>query len=322
MIFRAACKHATGTYGGCLLSRLFRKELLSLLEQRGRTETMQLEVESSPRPYFFGDIGCWSERTEVHKAAYLGEVTLLQRLIQNGASVNIVAVDSVTPLHEAAIRGQVECVRLLLDAGAQVDARNTDGSTPLCEACAAGSSDCVQLLLDRGAKVNPALTSRTTTPLMEACISGNAECVKMVIAKGACLDTFDLYHGTPLHVACSNTHVDCAKAILNAGAKVNAARFHDTALHHAARRGHVELLEMLVQFGANLYARDKHNHLASHYTQPATAAHACMLHYESSPLSLMQQCRICVRRILGTRALKVLPQLDIPPRLINYLSYQ
>lgn len=72
----------------------------------------------SPKP-----VGCWSERTEVHKAAYGGEATLLQRLIQNGASVNIVAVDSVTPLHEAAIRGQTECVRLLLDAGAQVSAR-------------------------------------------------------------------------------------------------------------------------------------------------------------------------------------------------------
>ncbi|XP_012696462.1 ankyrin repeat and SOCS box protein 13-like [Clupea harengus] len=282
---------------------------------------MQLEVES-PRPYFFGDIGCWSERTEVHKAAYHGEATLLQRLIQNGASVNIVAVDSVTPLHEAAIRGQVDCVRLLLDAGAQVDARNVDGSTPLCEACAAGSTECVQLLLGRGAKVNPTLTSRTTSPLLEACISGNAECVHMIIANGACLETFDLYHGTPLHVACANTHVDCAKAVLNAGAKVNASRFHDTALHHAARRDSVELLDMLVQFGANVYARDKHNHLASHFTKPGTAAQGCLLHYESCPLSLQQQCRICVRTMLGTRALKVLPQLDIPPRIMDYLAHQ
>lgn len=65
-------------------------------------------------------LGFWSERTEVHKAAYQGQVSHLQSLIQSGASVNIVAVDSITPLHEAAIRGQVQCVRLLLDAGAQV----------------------------------------------------------------------------------------------------------------------------------------------------------------------------------------------------------
>lgn len=65
-------------------------------------------------------IGFWAERTEVHKAAYQGQVSVLQSLIQSGASVNIVAVDSITPLHEAAARGQTQCVRLLLDAGAQV----------------------------------------------------------------------------------------------------------------------------------------------------------------------------------------------------------
>lgn len=65
--------------------------------------------------------GCWAERTEVHKAASQGHATLLQQLIQSGASVNVVAVDSITPLHEACVRGQAECVRLLLEAGAQVD---------------------------------------------------------------------------------------------------------------------------------------------------------------------------------------------------------
>lgn len=65
-------------------------------------------------------VGCWSERTEVHKAASLGQASQLQHLIRGGASVNVVAVDSITPLHEACIRGQAQCVRLLLDAGAQV----------------------------------------------------------------------------------------------------------------------------------------------------------------------------------------------------------
>nr|XP_023686925.1 ankyrin repeat and SOCS box protein 13-like isoform X1 [Paramormyrops kingsleyae] len=126
------------------------------------------------KPYFFGDIGFWAERTDVHKAAAQGQVPELQRLIQSGASVNMVAVDSITPLHEACIQGQAQCVRLLLDAGAQVDARNVDGSTPLCDACAAGSLECVKLLLEHGATINPALTSRTTSPLHEACMGGGA----------------------------------------------------------------------------------------------------------------------------------------------------
>ena len=66
-------------------------------------------------------LGCWAERTEVHKAASLGQVSQLQDLIQSGASVNMVAVDSITPLHEACLRGQAKCVQLLLEAGAQVN---------------------------------------------------------------------------------------------------------------------------------------------------------------------------------------------------------
>lgn len=122
-----------------------------------------------------------------------------------------------------------------------MDARNVDGSTPLCDACSAGSLECVRLLLQYGAKANPALTSRTASPLHEACmggesvaccafvcvfgkvnfiyvcISGNSECVKLLISMGACLEAYDLYHGTPLHAACANEHTDCVRELLNAG---------------------------------------------------------------------------------------------------------
>lgn len=56
----------------------------------------------------------------MHEAAAHGKALQLQQLIEGGAAVNIVAVDSITPLHEACIHGQTQCVRLLLNAGAQV----------------------------------------------------------------------------------------------------------------------------------------------------------------------------------------------------------
>uniref|UniRef100_A0AAZ3RZ90 Uncharacterized protein n=1 Tax=Oncorhynchus tshawytscha TaxID=74940 RepID=A0AAZ3RZ90_ONCTS len=239
-----------------------------------------MEVETA-RPYFFGDIGCWSERTEVHEAASEGHAAQLQQLIQSGASVNIVAVDSITPLHEACERGQTQCVRLLLDAGAQVDARNTDGSTPLCEACSVGSFDCVRMLLEHGAKVNPTLSSLTTSPLHEACMGGNADVVKIMIAKGASLEAYDLYYGTPLHVACANDHTACVKVLLNAGAKVNYARLHKTALHHAAKVKSVDMIDMLVEFGTNIYAKDKNDKKPIEYIEPGSPAALCLEFYDS-----------------------------------------
>uniref|UniRef100_A0A3Q3QSA8 Uncharacterized protein n=1 Tax=Monopterus albus TaxID=43700 RepID=A0A3Q3QSA8_MONAL len=244
-----------------------------------------MEIKNA-RPYFFGDIGCWSERTEVHNAASLGQASQLRDLIQSGASVNVVAVDSITPLHEACLHGQAQCVQLLLDAGAQVNARNVDGSTPLCDACSAGSLECVKLLLEHGAKANPALTSRTASPLHEACMGGNSDCVKLLIAMGACLESYDLYYGTPLHVACVNKHIDCVKVLLNAGAKVNAARLHETPLHHAAKNMQVEMIETLVEFGANIYARDSHNRKPVDHTTQGSPSAACLQFYEIQALPL------------------------------------
>ncbi|KAJ8384370.1 hypothetical protein AAFF_G00206230 [Aldrovandia affinis] len=275
------------------------------------------------RPSLFGDIahglGFWTDRSEVHEAASRGRALQLQQLIESGASVNIVAVDSITPLHEACIHGQTQCVRLLLDAGAQVDARNIDGSTPLCDACAAGSPECVNLLLEHGATVNPRLY--TFSPLHEACMGGNSDCVRIMIAKGAQMEAHDCHFGTPLHVACARQHLDCAKVLLNAGANVNAAKLHETALHHAAKVKNVDLIEMLVEFGGNLYATDNLGKKPVDYTRPGSPPALCLEFYERTPLSLQHLSRLALRTALGTRALEVVSKLTLPNRIINYLSY-
>uniref|UniRef100_A0A9R1SSB4 Ankyrin repeat and SOCS box containing 13b n=2 Tax=Cyprinus carpio TaxID=7962 RepID=A0A9R1SSB4_CYPCA len=187
--------------------------------------------------YISHGLGFWTDRSAVHEAAAQGRAVQLQKLIENGASVNVVAVDSITPLHEACIQGQTQCVKLLLDAGAHVDARNIDGSTPLCDACAAGSLECVKLLLDHGAMVNPPLF--TFSPLHEACMGGNSK-------------SHDFHFGTPLHVACARQHLHCIKVLLSAN--LNAAKLHKTALHHAAKVKNLELIELLVGFGGNIFS--------------------------------------------------------------------
>ncbi|XP_071753554.1 ankyrin repeat and SOCS box protein 13 [Centroberyx gerrardi] len=275
------------------------------------------------RPSLFGDIahglGFWTDRSAVHEAAAQGRALQLQQLIREGAAVNIVAVDSITPLHEACIQGQTQCVRLLLDAGAQVDARNIDGSTPLCDACAAGSLECVKLLLEYGATVNPPLF--TFSPLHEACMGGNSDCVQLMIDQGAFMEAHDCHFGTPLHVACARQHYDCAKVLLNAGANVNAAKLHETALHHAAKAKNISLIDLLVEFGGSVYARDNLGKKPIHYTNSGSSSYLCLEFYENTPLSLQQISRVAVRMALGTRALEVVSKLGLPNRIISFLSY-
>ncbi|XP_037538924.1 ankyrin repeat and SOCS box protein 13 [Nematolebias whitei] len=275
------------------------------------------------RPSLYGEIahglGFWTERSAVHEAAARGRALQLQQLIQGGASVNTVAVDSITPLHEACIQGQTQCVRLLLDAGAQVEARNIDGSTPLCDACAAGSLDCVKLLLDYGATVNPPLF--TFSPLHEACMGGNPDCVQLMIDRGAFMEAHDCHYGTPLHVACARQHYDCAKVLLIAGANVNASKLHEVALHHAAKTKNTDLMELLVEFGGNVFARDNLNKKPIHYTGVGSASYRCLEFFENTPLSLQQLSRVAVRRALGTRARGVVSKLGLPTRILNFLSF-
>lgn len=255
----------------------------------------------------------------MHEAARRGELQQLQQLIASGACVNAVTYDSITPLHEASLQGQTQCVKLLLEAGAQVDARNVDGSTPLCDACASGSAECVKVLLSHGARVNPPLF--TASPLHEACMSGSPECVQLLIEVGANLEAHDCHFGTPLHVACAREHLDCAKLLLQAGANVNASKLHETPLHHAARARDAALLELLVHFGGNIYARDNRGRRPSDYAGAGGPTARRCRYYEKTPLSLAQLCRVSVRRAAGHRGLAKLSQLQIPPRLIQYLSY-
>ncbi|XP_037622717.1 ankyrin repeat and SOCS box protein 13 isoform X1 [Sebastes umbrosus] len=275
------------------------------------------------RPSLYGEIahglGFWTDRSAVHEAAAQGRALQLQKLIEGGAAVNIVAVNSITPLHEACIKGQTQCVRLLLVAGAQVDARNIDGSTPLCDACAAGSLESVKLLLEYGATVNPQLF--TFSPLHEACMGGNPDCVQLMIDQGAFMEAHDCHYGTPLHVACAMQHYYCAKVLLNSGANVNAAKLHETALHHAAKTKRVDFIDLLVEFGGNVYARDNLNKKPINYTSVGSPSYLCLEFYENTPLSLQQISRVAVRGVLGVRAREVVSKLDLPARIISFLSY-
>ena len=56
---------------------------------------------------------------------------ILYRLLENGADINAVDNDGLTPLHWACKLGNTGAIRRLLDAGASVHATDHSGNTPL-----------------------------------------------------------------------------------------------------------------------------------------------------------------------------------------------
>ena len=99
--------------------------------------------------------------TELHSAAYHGELDWVQNCLAGGLSVH--ARDTVydyTPLHWAADMGLVDgereaVVDALIEAGSDVNAVDNSGQSVLTVAKQAGNQDIVERLLDAGAVDEP-----------------------------------------------------------------------------------------------------------------------------------------------------------------------
>ncbi|XP_075867479.1 ankyrin repeat and SOCS box protein 13a.1 isoform X3 [Nelusetta ayraudi] len=214
-----------------------------------------------------------------------------------------------TALHEAASHGRTLQLKELIESGSSVNTVTVDNITPLHEACIQARPNCARLLLEAGAQVD-VRTIHGSTPLCNACAGGSLECAKLLLCYGANVNpSLTALTASPLHEACIR------------GAKVNSVKFHETALHHAARGDMLDMIELLVMFGADVYASDNLGRKPVDYATSVSPAHTCLTFYENHPLSLQQLCRISVRMVLGTKASKVIGQLDIPPRICSYLNY-
>ena len=69
--------------------------------------------------------------TTLHEAAGKGDLAEVERLLDEGADVNIKDEGGATPLHAAAFGGHRDVIRLLMARGADVNAQDNDGDTPL-----------------------------------------------------------------------------------------------------------------------------------------------------------------------------------------------
>nr|QBK87204.1 MAG: ankyrin repeat protein [Marseillevirus LCMAC201] len=155
-------------------------------------------------------------------------------------------------LIKAVKSNNLELVEKLLVEGANVDIQNTRGETALMLAAHSGHAPIVELLLNKNAKVDIKDTGGITA-LMYAANNGHAPIVKLLLNKNAQVDIKDTNKMTALMYAANNRNTLIVKLLLNKNAQVDIKDTNKmTALMYAAQSGNTRIVKLLLNKNAQV----------------------------------------------------------------------
>ncbi|KAH3766771.1 hypothetical protein Pelo_1339 [Pelomyxa schiedti] len=149
----------------------------------------------------------------MHNAAERGDNDLVQKLIDEGISVNVKDSLGQFPLHYASVFGREPVLLTLLKANADVNCVTKQMTTPLHYAARNNHARCVEILVKNGADVN-AKDRDMWTPLHYACFRGIKTICTFLLEKGAGVNDKTKQGHTPLHLACTKGFKDVALELL------------------------------------------------------------------------------------------------------------
>ncbi|XP_005287859.1 ankyrin repeat and SOCS box protein 9 isoform X2 [Chrysemys picta bellii] len=224
-------------------------------------------------------------------------------------------VSDWSPLHDASIHGRLLALKKLIN---QVNGVTIDWHTPLFNACVSGNVACLNLLLQHGA--SPHAPCDLASPIHEAAKRGHIECVESLTSNGVNIDLNIKHLGTPLYVACENEQVACAKKLLESGASANGGKELDSPLHVAARNSNADLVHLLIDFGADVRAKNAEGKRPVELVPPSSILTQIFVQKEG-PLSLMQLCRLCIRKCFGHKQHHKITGLLLPDELKHFLLH-
>ena len=166
----------------------------------------------------------------IHKAAEMGDVETLRRLLSEGVSPDTPDDCIRSPLHclrsipqrNDTADGLAACFQLLHDAGASLDAVDLDGHTPLHYAAYVGSAKMMSLLLEAGANVNATSYIDCTALHWAANVSDKraTDCVDVLLARGASVNARDRHGRTPFDMPLPHNRRHVWPLLLRAGAEI------------------------------------------------------------------------------------------------------
>ncbi|GIY30595.1 hypothetical protein CDAR_461182, partial [Caerostris darwini] len=195
-------------------------------------------------------------RASLHVAAEVGDITLVNILIEKKADINFKTELGHTPLVLAVQKGHLEVVRTLISKKAEINAKDVFGYTPLHFASGKGREDVVKLLLDHEANLS-AFNDDNFCALHISAEHGHLKVTKLLLDENADVNVQSISGSTPLHFAAENGHHDVVSLLLEHKALVDYEDHNKrTALHFSAERGHKNIAQILIEKGAEIDKKD------------------------------------------------------------------
>jgi ankyrin repeat protein len=193
----------------------------------------------------------------LHRAAHEGDVESIERLVAEGADVNVRDGAGRTPAHVAAFSSTDEALMALAAAGADMNALEHQAYDVVTIAAVANDTDLVSLAIELGNRADLVTSPYDGTALIAAAHLGHAEVVRRLIAGGAPLDHVNNLGWTALIEAVvlgdgGSDHIVTVRALIEAGADPSIAdREGVSPLAHAKARGYAEIADIISSAESN-----------------------------------------------------------------------
>lgn len=258
-------------------------------------------------------------------------LSIIKFLIDSGADVNNSdGMQNIHPVRLLIQNKNLEAVQYLIDKELLSENENF-----LTDAVLTSNPDMVKLLIDHQNNINRTYSLFELTPLHQACMSPvvSPEIVEILLTHGANPNVKSKTQETPLHYACQKGNVQKVVLLLKFGANVNSTNKHgfsplDACVIKSCCTTEMKLLILKCFMLAGLKVDSALRQNLFRYREHFDPLEYSLIDSHltvalNTPMSLLNTCRICIRRFLSLPGPKVFVALskELPSSICDFLQF-
>ena len=214
--------------------------------KKGDSKLLQLFIDAGM------DVNIHDNGTALTYAAYGNNLDSVKLLIRNGADINEGGYWG-NPLEIASFKGHYEIAETLISNGARVNYVSRDGMTPLFHAVQVKENNkIVDLLLQKGADPNFVQPNTKEAVLSIASAKGYLSIVKLLVNHGCNIFHKGVGGLTALDWALLNNHTKVAEILVKNGAISVSSNMAKVPLAIALERNNLKFAELLIKHGSDV----------------------------------------------------------------------